>query len=51
MNYSSASKYVASDLFSIECDWLLWNDMFQTKFIDWAMSAGTGICNISKAFL
>lgn len=51
MNYDNKIKYATSDLFLIECDWLLLNNLFKIKFADWAMSAGTGICNISKHFV
>lgn len=50
MNYDNKIKYVTSDLFLIECDWLLLNNLFKIKSADWAMSVGTGICNISKHF-
>lgn len=32
MNYDSKIKYVTSDLFLIECDWLLLNNLFKIKF-------------------
>lgn len=51
MNYDSKIKYVTSDLFLIECDWLLQNNLFKIKFSDRSsIIASTRICNISKHF-